>query len=216
MSGSAHYVGLHRSEHADDRERTTPVNQSPTATDTPDTEHDGLRRRLMAGGLAAAALGVLGSRTASAAPNELSAREMELLRFAQLLELTARDLYDAATAAGAPGPLWEAMSEQHEAYAQAIASITGLSATGRNDAVYDAQVDGFRTDSVLAAHALESAAAATHTELLAHITQAHAAEVIASIVSSESRHCVVLADVAGLGTNLDINLINSADPLELP
>jgi len=27
---------------------------------------------------------------------------------------------------------------------------------------------------------------------------------------------VVLADVAGLGTNLDINLINSADPLELP
>jgi len=192
------------------------VNQSPLATDTPDTAPDGSRRRLVTAGLAAAALGVIGSRTVSAAPNELSARELELLRFAQVLELTARDLYDEAIAAVGNDPLLEAMSEQHEAYAQAIASITGLSATGRNDTVFYDRTGAFRTDTVLAAHDLESTAAATHTELLAHITQAHAAEVIASIISAESRHCVVLADVAGLGTNLDVTLTNSATALELP
>ena len=117
-------------------------------------------------------------------------------------------------AAGATGAVWEAMSEQHEAYAQSIAGLTGMSADSRNDEVYDALAPAFGSSAAAeAAYDLESAAAATHIEVLGLLSHRPAAELIASIISAESRHCVVLADLTGRGTDLTALLVNNAQPI---
>jgi len=191
-----------------------PVNDTPGDANTPHSEAVADRRRLLAGGLAAAALAVVGSRSAAAAPNEFTADELALLRYAQQLEMSASALYDVATASGPDSALWEPMSEQHEAYAHAIASLTGLSADSRDEGVFAALRDGFAgADAVQAAYDLESAAVATHTELLDLVGQVNAAELIASIISAEARHCVVLADALGRGNDLTALLDNSAEPI---
>ena len=191
-----------------------PVNQAPGDARTPDPAPVDGRRRLLAGGLAAAVLAVAGSRSVDAAPNEFSATELELLRYAQQFEMAASALYDVASASGPSSALWEPMSEQHEAYAHAIASITGLSADSRNEELFDTLRDSFAgADAVQAAYDLESAAVATHSELLDLIEQVRGAEVIASIISAESRHCVVLADALGRGNDLTALLDNSAEPI---
>jgi hypothetical protein len=173
-----------------------------------------VRRRLLAGGAAAAAIAVVGGRAASAAPSVLSDAELGLLKFAQRLELTARDLYDLAMESGLDDPLLEAMSEQHEAYAQGIAGLSGLSADSRNDDLFNELSDSFVGSGALqSAYDLESAAVATHIQLLDLISDADAAGLIASIISAESRHCVVLADVLGRGSELGATLGNDATPI---
>ena len=124
----------------DDR-KDLPVNDAPRGTDNLDEANEtGARdrRTMLVAGLAGAVAAIAGASKVSAAENDFTAAELDILRFAQRLELTARDLYDAAIAAGATGAIWEAMSEQHEAYAQSIAGLTGLSADSRNDEVFDA------------------------------------------------------------------------------
>lgn len=172
------------------------------------------RRTMLVAGLAGAVAAIAGVSKVSAAENDFTAAELDILRFAQRLELTARDLYDAAMAAGATGAIWEAMSEQHEAYAQSIAGLTGLSADSRNDEVFDALVGAFSSsDAAEAAYDLESAAAATHIEVLGLLTHRPASQLVASIISAESRHCVVLADLTGRGTDLTALLVNDAQPI---
>ncbi|MGA0915909.1 MAG: ferritin-like domain-containing protein [Ilumatobacteraceae bacterium] len=172
------------------------------------------RRTMLVAGLAGAVAAIAGASKVSAAENDFTAAELDILRFAQRLELTARDLYDAAIAAGATGAIWEAMSEQHEAYAQSIAGLTGLSADSRNDEVFDALVGAFSSsDAAEAAYDLESAAAATHIEVLGLLTHRPASQLVASIISAESRHCVVLADLTGRGTDLTALLVNDAQPI---
>ncbi|MDA0202747.1 MAG: ferritin-like domain-containing protein [Ilumatobacteraceae bacterium] len=172
------------------------------------------RRTMLVAGLAGAVAAIAGASKVSAAENDFTAAELDILRFAQRLELTARDLYDAAMAAGATGAIWEAMSEQHEAYAQSIAGLTGLSADSRNDEVFDALVGAFSSsDAAEAAYDLESAAAATHIEVLGLLTHRPASQLVASIISAESRHCVVLADLTGRGTDLTALLVNDAQPI---
>ena len=65
-----------------------------------------------------------------------------------------------------------------------------------------------------ATHAAGPAAAATHIDLIGKLSDSGAAEVVASIASAESRHCVVLADVLGSGNDLGMTLVNSAQPIE--
>lgn len=190
------------------------MNDTRGDANTPDHAVLDGRRRLVAGGLAAAVLAVAGARSVTAAPNEFTEAELELLRFAQRLEMTASALYDVATASGPVSALWEQMSEQHEAYAHAIASVTGLSADSRNEALFDALSGSFAgDDAAQAAYDLESAAVATHTELLELVEQHRGAELIASIISAESRHCVVIADVLGRGNDLSALLDNTAEPI---
>lgn len=153
------------------------MNDTRGDANTPDHAVLDGRRRLVAGGLAAAVLAVAGARSVTAAPNEFTEAELELLRFAQRLEMTASALYDVATASGPVSALWEQMSEQHEAYAHAIASVTGLSADSRNEALFDALSGSFAgDDAAQAAYDLESAAVATHTELLELVEQHRGAE----------------------------------------
>lgn len=193
------------------------MNDAPRGTDNFDEQtvagaRD--RRAMLVAGLTGALATIAGAAKVSAAENDFTAAELDLLRFAQRLELTARDLYDAAMAAGATGAVWEAMSEQHEAYAQSIAGLTGLSADSRNDEVYDALVGSFSSSAAAeAAYDLESAAAATHIEVLGLLTHRPASQLVASIIAAESRHCVVLADLTGRGTDLTALLVNTASPI---
>ena len=176
------------------------------------------RRGLLGASLAGTALSLFAVRSTSASTGErVSASDLALLLFAQSLELAARDLYEAAGAAGADDPLFGALADQHEAYAQGIASFIGEPADTRNDVVYDELESAFaasdRTAVATAGYDLESAAVATHTELLGRLENVDAAKLVASMLSMEARHCAVLADVSGRGDDLNILLVNIADPI---
>jgi hypothetical protein len=174
------------------------------------------RRALFGAGVIGAALAMAGSRSASAATSGLSEGDAALVGFAISLELSARDLYDAAIDAGATGQVWDVMREQHESYAQRLAGIIGVPANTRNDDVYDALVGDFRGSTSAAAFDLENVAAATHTELLGVVTHTGLAGAIASIAAMESRHATVLAGVAGMGDDFDALFLNSATPVSPP
>jgi len=176
------------------------------------------RRGLLGASLAGAALSLVAGRATSASTGErVNAADLELLLFAQSLELAARDLYAAAITAGTDDPLFGFLADQHEAYAQGIASFIGEPANARDDAVYDELEASFtafdRTSVATAGYDLESAAVATHTELLALLENADGAKVIASMLAMEARHCVVLADMSGRGDDLNVLLVNTADPI---
>lgn len=173
------------------------------------------RRALLGGGaLGAALLALAGPRSVSAATTPgLSDADKELAGFAIALELTARDLYDAAIAAGSDGDAWTIMREQHEAYATRIAGLAGLSARLRDDDVYASLEAAFATtDPVAAARDLENVAAATHIHLLERIDDRGFAEVAAAVAAMESRHSTVFASLAGDAG--DALFTNPATPLE--
>lgn len=172
------------------------------------------RRALLGAGVVGAALALAGSRPASAGTTYgLSDADKAFAAFAITLELTARDLYDAAIEAGASDDAWLVMREQHEAYATRLAGLAGLSANARNDAVFDELVGGFATSSpVAAAQALENTAAATHLELLNAVEDVSMAGIVAGIAAMESRHSTVLGLIAG--ETGDALFTNPATPLE--
>jgi hypothetical protein len=171
------------------------------------------RRALLGAGLIGAVLALAGPRPASAASG-LSDSDVATATFAISLELAARDLYDAAIAAGATDTLWTVMREQHEAYAQRLAGITGVPASGRNDEVYDELAAAFDTDRpASAAFELENVAAATHTELVGAVDDVDIAAALASFVSIESRHATVLASLTGNGDDFDALFLNAATAL---
>lgn len=171
------------------------------------------RRALLGAGALGAALALAANRPAAAGTTGLSDSDLALAAFAISLELTARDLYDAAIDAGADGAVWTTMREQHEAYAQRLAGISGISATTRDDTTYDLLGDGFSmSDPAAAALELENTAAATHVELLGSVDDVGIAAAMASFVSLESRHATVLAMLSGQD-DLDALFLNTATPL---
>ena len=200
---------------------TIPKGTSPvthTAEGDAATSVISTRRGLLGASLAGTALSLFAVRSTSASTGErVSASDLAALLFAQSLELAARDLYQAAGAAGADDPLFGALADQHEAYAQGIAAFIGEPANTRNDGVYDELESAFaasdRTAVATAAYDLESAVVATHTELLGRLENVDAAKLVASMLAMEARHCAVLADVSGRGDDLNILLVNTADPI---
>lgn len=171
------------------------------------------RRALLGAGVIGAALAAAGSRPAAATAG-LSTSDRANAAFAIGLELTARDLYETAIAAGAEGPVWPTMRDQHSAYAERLAGISGVSADSRNDAVFDSLSGAFDSDDPAdAAHELENVAAATHSDLIGTVTDDTLTSAMASIVSMESRHAAVLAGLAGNGDDFDALFLNSATAL---
>ncbi|MGB1688086.1 MAG: hypothetical protein ACPHHT_06005, partial [Ilumatobacteraceae bacterium] len=65
-----------------------------TRDDSPQLNEPDFRRKLLAGGSAALAMTMIGGRSASAAG--LPSTELDLLKFAQRIELSLHDLYDEA------------------------------------------------------------------------------------------------------------------------
>lgn len=174
------------------------------------------RRALLGAGVVGAALALAGSRPAAAQSSGggLSADDSALVSAAVGVELAARDLYDEAIAAGAGDDLWQVLREQHESYGQRLSGIAGISANTRDDAVFDALQSSFATsDPAVAAFELESAAAATHLELLRRVTDTNSAGAIASIAAMESRHAAITGRLAGQPD--DSLFTNAASPIEV-
>lgn len=171
------------------------------------------RRALFGAGVIGAALALAGSHTVSAAAIPgLSDDDTALAAFAIGLELGARDLYDAAIAAGATGEAWQFLRENHESYAQRLAGIAGLKANRRSDDVFDSMVARFQSGTAEAALELENLMAATNTELIGAMVDPLAASALASMVAIESRHAVLVAGIGGV-TDFDTLFRNTATPL---
>ncbi|CAN5527974.1 hypothetical protein BH10ACT2_BH10ACT2_06820 [soil metagenome] len=143
--------------------------------------------------------------TTTAPPRRPTNDDIALLGAAQQIELTARALYDVAIDAGA----WSdteltvvaTIREAHEASAQALAGMLGGDAPGEmSQSLYASLVSGFRgsiSARLEAAYNLESAAVATHHELLGQLIGTDGATLIAAVQSAEARHGTVLADLNG-------------------
>jgi len=203
-------------------ERTHLVTDSAVAepADTDSSTRRSLPRRSLLGtgvvgaGVLGAAVALGLGRPAAATPGTITAADRELATFAISLELTARDLYDAAVEAGASGTAWPILRQQHAAYAERLAGVIGASANARNDDVYDELVDGFAGDTPAnAAFGLENTAAATHIELLGRLGAVSVATVVAAVAAMESRHAAFLAERSGRGGDFDALFSNPAAPL---
>ena len=115
------------------------------------------------------------------------------------LELAARDLYDMALGAGADDPLWAALREQHESYAQRLAGIVGQSASAADtDLVASHEADFATSDPSTVAIELENTLAAGHPTRLGEVTGEALAAALASIVTAESRQATVIALLSGV------------------
>ena len=171
------------------------------------------RRALLGAGIIGAAVALAGARPATASA-VLSDDDLSIAGFAIALELTARDLYDVAIAAGADDEIWTTMREQHEAYAHRLAGITGIKAQLTNTEAFDQYSDAFSTtDPSSAAFELENLAAATHIELLGEVDDIDIAGAMASFVSIESRQATVMAVLSGQGDDFDALFLNAATAL---
>ncbi|MDP9463961.1 MAG: ferritin-like domain-containing protein [Actinomycetota bacterium] len=199
-----------------------------------------MRRRLLGiglGGTAASLLPFLSGRagattptgstssttpatTTTAPPKRPTNDDVALLGFAQSVELAARDLYDVAlgntTFDDNQRAVIATIRESHDAYAASLSALLGRQAPQQVNPVFDELSSSFSGDApaVLgAAYGLESAAVATHTEILGALRGIDGASLIASILIVEARHGTVLAHMNG-ATGLDDLLVDTeADAL---
>ncbi len=181
---------------------------SAAAADSAATEPTS-RRALLGAGVVGVALAVAGSSAVGAAapqPND----DLAVADLAIAYELAARDLYDAAIAAGSSDELWHVLREQHESYAQRVSGLVGKPARVSSTALFDSLSGAFSaSEPVAAAMELENTLAATHTEWLAIVTSPNMAIAMASIAALESRHAAVLGIRSGI-TGGDELFVNAA------
>jgi hypothetical protein len=187
------------------------------------------RRALLAAGAGGAALSLLpllsggasASTDDSTPPKHPTDADDVLLGQAQQLELAAVALYDEALAVEgwteAQATAVTFIREAHEAYAQALSGLLGRAAPGtRNDTLFlelQAAFGGAPADVLAAAYDLESAAVATHLEILGAVEGTDGSELVAAILSNEARFCTVLADLNGLTDTADLLVDVEAEPL---
>ena len=141
-----------------------------------------------------------------------------LLGFAQAVELAAQDLYQVSLDAGVDEPVMHAMREQPPGLRPGHRrACSALDAPGPPDEAIVAELRArsrapTSTAVAAAGHDLESTLVATHTELLGLLEGIDGPTSSASIVIVEARHCAVLADMAGLGDDIDALFVNDAEP----
>ena len=192
-----------------------------------------MRRRLLGLGLGGAAVSLLpflsgrasatttttsdtvAATTTTAPPKRPTDTDAALLGFAQTVELAARDLYDVALGTKDFDTNLRAViatiREAHAAYAASLSAMLGRLAPQRANAIFDDLKSTFGGDkaSVLdAAYKLESAAVATHIDILRTLQGTDGASLISSILIVEARHGTVLAHLNGK-TSLDDLLVNT-------
>jgi hypothetical protein len=140
-------------------------------------------------------------------PKRPTADDLVLLRFAQTVELAAREAYALTVARpdldDNQRAIAQTFHDRHLSYAESLGGLIGRSAPGvANAALLDALADRFTggsvDDALLAAHDLERDAVATHTELLGALEGLDGATLVASIVSAEARHSAALAGILGV------------------
>lgn len=183
------------------------------------------RRALIGAGAGVAAASLLpalvGRAAASATPpKQPTDADVTLLAAAQQLELTLRDLYDVAIT-GITGwtdeeeAVMTFLREAHEEFANSISGALGRGATGERSEPLWAQLRpsarGTTADVLVAMWGVESAAVATHGDLLGQLAGTNGAALAASIQIAEARHCTVLADLAGI-TDPSLLLVDTEQP----
>ncbi len=143
---------------------------------------------------------------------------------AQERELTVRDLYqlaldnDVATSDDEKAVVG-LLREHHRAYAQALAGFLGKTATNkRNRALYFSQEQFFGKGSMsslaAAAQNLENGLIASYENLVATLSDVAAVALISSIIITEARHAVIMAELAGK-TDLTDFFNNTARPISV-
>lgn len=195
-------------------------------TDNAESRGTFARRSVLGVGLGGAALSLLpllfgrGTATASAPtttapPKRPTVDDVDLLGFAQGVEMAARALYDMAlgtsSLSGSDRDVFVTLRESHEAYVQAFSGMLGRQAPLQvNDdvvALLEADFTGSTAAVLAAAYTLESTAVATHRDIVRELQGTDGANLIASILVIEACHGTVLAAMAGK-TDLDELLVN--------
>lgn len=188
------------------------------------------RRRVLAAGLAGTALAVSGRTAVASAPpatppetspGRPTAGDVELLGFAQSLEIAARDLFQLAIDEDADGDedrVLRACRDIHQSNTDAFSAMLGTGApNARDDAIFDEWSQQFTTssleDAAAAGYDFESVVVATHIDLVGELEGLDGARTLAAIITTESRLCTVLADLSGRGDDLDALFLNEADAL---
>jgi len=179
----------------------------------------------VAGLVTGAALAV--ARPVSAAPYPPTDADNAKLTQALQVELAAKLLYRDAADAGltdAALQVAQVFGNNHEAYADQFAAMTGVSADTFNAALYEELKDDFSTSDVAqftaAAWELENNLAATYSDLFDSFESVQSQTVVASIVVVNARMATVLADLAGLSDDVNIlfdppaELITLTEPQE--
>ncbi len=152
-------------------------------------------------------------------PNVPTDADVALLAQVIGLELAGSELYRLKldSTDGDLAVAVRVMAENHQAFAQAVAGSTGLSAETANASLVAASRSGFEgsdDEFFAAAHAFEQTAAATHTALMGQYESDDAIALTASIALTEVRHATVLADLLGV-TDLDVLFGNDESALSL-
>ena len=158
--------------------------------------------------------------TTTAPPKRPSDADVELLGFAQTVEIAAFRLYEEALAtdnfSDDERAVIATFHDAHQAYAQSLSGFLGREAPQVLNPIYDEMLAAFSGDKATvldAAYNLESVAVATHTDIVGQLQGTDGAALIASILIVEAAHGTVLADIAGQ-TDLDKLLVKTeADAL---
>ncbi len=202
----------------------TPKGHSPVDLESAQTVTS---RRSLAGALGvaglASAVALAVARPVSAAPYSPTVADSTTLEQALQIELAAKLLYRDALAAGltdAAALVAQTFGDNHEAYADQFAGITGISADTYDVAFYDAYKNDFATKDVAqfaqAAWELENNLAATYTKLFTSLESVSSQTVVASIVVINGRMATVLADLAGVSSDVDLLFDPPAEIITLP
>ena len=158
--------------------------------------------------------------TTTEVPKAPTAEDLEILSFAQTLELALVEVYGAALATGKLAedvlPVVAAFRDHHLQHGQAYAGLAGKAALNTaNAGLVDEYVPRVEAAADQAAvltvlFELENAAAASYTGALAEVRGLNAAATMANILPIESRHAVVLGETLGL--DLDEYVPSFEDP----
>ena len=202
----------------------TPKGHSPVDLESAQTATS---RRSLVGALGvaglASAIALAVARPASAAPYSPTPEDSAILEQALQIELAAKRLYGDALAAGltdVAAQVAQTFGDNHEAYADQFAGITGISADTYDEAFYDEHKDAFATGDLAefaqAAWELENNLAATYTKLFTSLESVESQTVVSSIVVINGRMATVLADLAGVSSDLDLMFDPPAEIITLP
>ena len=188
-----------------------PANPDPTTSEPTSTEP-----------ASTVATTATGETTTSAPPQRPTSDDVALLGFAQQVETSAVALYnEALKVIGSTDEQVAVITfirDAHLAYAQSLSGLLGRVAPNTSSqAVFNAQKAGFNGTSaavLAAAAAFESAAVATHGDVISKLVGTDGASLIASIQMNEARYSTVLADLAGITDPTMLLVDQEAAPLK--
>jgi hypothetical protein len=158
--------------------------------------------------------------TTTAPPKQPTSGDVELLSFAQSVELAAAELYEMALESGSLGErtteIVRTIHQAHVSYGQSLNALLGRKAPGLAlTSLVQSNADAFGGSNAAfleAARQLEDTAVATHTDLIVDLEGTDGAQLIAALVLAEARFALVLADLGG-ETDLAKLVSTGAEPL---